>query len=410
MSEVIERFLRYVKIDTQSDFDSETSPSTAKQFVLAELLKQELDELSLKDVNLDQNGYVMATLPGNTSKAVPTLGWIAHMDTSPDMSGKDVNPQFVENYDGKDIILNRDLDIILSPVEFPELKNYIGKTLITTDGNTLLGADDKAGIAAIMTAVSHLVKNPQIEHGTLKIGFTPDEEIGRGADRFDVGKFAAEFAYTVDGGELGEIEYENFNAAGAKIEVRGRGVHPGTAKDKMLNAIQIAMEINQMLPPAMRPETTAGYDGFFHLTRFDGQVEKTSLTYIIREHDRDKFEFQKRLLEKAVAFVNFRYGADTATLQLTDQYYNMREKILPHFHLIETAKEAMLALGIEPKIVPVRGGTDGARLSFEGLPCPNLFTGGHNAHGRYEFIPVHSLEKLVDVILKIIDLYTCKAS
>lgn len=406
MSDVIDRFLRYIKIDTESDVNSETCPSTLKQLDLARLLKKECDELGLSDVSLDENGYVMATLPANTSKSVPVIGWIAHMDTSPDMSGKDVKAQWVENYDGGDIVLNKEEKIVMSPVDFPELKQYIGQKIITTDGTTLLGADDKAGIAAIMSAVKYLLEHPEIEHGTLKIGFTPDEEIGRGADRFDVKKFGADFAYTVDGGELGELEYENFNAAGAKIIIKGRSVHPGTAKDKMINAINIGMDIAAMLPPQMRPEHTEKYDGFFHLMRFNGSLERTTLEYIIREHDREKFEWQKGLLEKAVDMANYKNGPGTAELLMSDQYYNMKEKILPVFHIIETAREAMLQLGLEPKIIPVRGGTDGARLSFEGLPCPNLFTGGHNAHGRFEYLPAESLEKSVEVILRIIDLYT----
>ncbi len=409
MSNVVERFLRYVKIDTESDFDSETCPSTLKQLDLARLLNEELEELNLQDVSLDENGYVMATLPGNTVRDIPVIGWIAHMDTSPDMSGKGVNPQWVENYDGGDIVLNSEKNIVLSPLDFPELKQYIGQPIITTDGTTLLGADDKAGIAAIMAAMEYLVKHPEIEHGTLKVGFTPDEEIGRGADRFDVQKFGADFAYTLDGGELGELEFENFNAAGARIEVKGRNVHPGTAKDKMINSINIAMDIAAVLPPYMRPEHTEHYDGFFHLMHFDGTIEKTSFLYIIREHDRDKFEWQKGLIEKAVDYANYKYGPGTASLTLTDQYFNMKEKILPVFHIIETAREAMIALDIAPKIIPVRGGTDGARLSFMGLPCPNLFTGGHNAHGRFEYLPAQSLERSVDVILKIIELYTFKS-
>ncbi len=408
MRNVIERFLRYVKIDTESEFDSETCPSTSKQFDLARLLKEELEAMGLQDVSLDENGYVMATLPANTAREVPVIGWIAHMDTSPDMRGKEVNPQWVENYDGGDIVLNPEKNIVLSPIDFPELKLYQGQPIITTDGTTLLGADDKAGIAAIMSAMEYLINHPEVEHGTLKVGFTPDEEIGRGADRFDVQKFGADFAYTVDGGELGELEYENFNAAGARIVVRGRSVHPGTAKDKMINAINIAMDIAGMLPAQMRPEHTERYDGFFHLMRFDGQLEQTSLLYIIREHDHDKFEWQKGLIQKAVEYANYKYGPNTASLVLTDQYYNMKEKILPVFHIIDTARDAMVALGIPPKIIPVRGGTDGARLSFEGLPCPNLFTGGHNAHGRFEYLPAQSLEKAVDVILKIIELYTFK--
>jgi tripeptide aminopeptidase len=409
MSDVIDRFLRYIKIDTESDVNSETCPSTLKQLDLARLLKNECDEFGLSDVSLDENGYVMATLPANTSKAVPVIGWIAHMDTSPDMSGKDVKAQWVENYDGGDIVLNKEEKIVMSPIDFPELKQYIGQKIITTDGTTLLGADDKAGIAAIMSAVKYLLEHPEIEHGTLKIGFTPDEEIGRGADLFDVKKFGADFAYTVDGGELGELEFENFNAAGAKITIKGRSVHPGTAKDKMINAINIGMDIAGMLPPQMRPEHTEKYDGFFHLMRFNGSLERTTLEYIIREHDREKFEWQKGLLEKAVDMANYKYGPGTAELAMSDQYYNMKEKILPVFHIIETAREAMLQLGLEPKIIPVRGGTDGARLSFEGLPCPNLFTGGHNAHGRFEYLPAESLEKSVEVILRIIDMYTAKS-
>jgi tripeptide aminopeptidase len=409
MSNVIERFYRYIQIDTQSDVNSESCPSTAKQFDLARLLKEELDSLQLQDVSQDENGYVMATLPANTSRNVPVIGWIAHMDTSPDMCGEGVKPQWIENYDGKEIVLNAAQKIVMSPIDFPELKQYIGQPIITTDGTTLLGADDKAGIAAIMAAVDYLVQHPEIEHGMLKIGFTPDEEIGRGADRFDVEKFAADFAYTVDGGELGELEYENFNAAGAKIVVKGRSVHPGTAKDKMINSINIAMDIAGMLPGQMRPEHTERYDGFFHLMRFDGNLEETILEYIIREHDHDKFLWQKALIEKAVEFANYKYGPNSASLVLKDQYLNMREKILPVFHIIETARDAMIELGIEPKIIPVRGGTDGARLSFEGLPCPNLFTGGHNAHGRFEYLPARSLERAVDVILKIIELYTAKA-
>ncbi|PKO14761.1 MAG: peptidase T [Chloroflexi bacterium HGW-Chloroflexi-10] len=408
-SVVVERFLRYVQVDTESDPQSDSCPSTAKQLVLAKLLQKELLTLGLQDVSLDAHGYVMATLPANTHKPVPVIGWIAHMDTSPDMSGANVKPQFVENYAGDAIVLNSEQNILLSPQDFPDLNLYIGQTLITTDGNSLLGADDKAGIAAIMAAVEYLVKHPEIEHGTLKIGFTPDEEVGRGADLFDVQKFGADFAYTVDGGEVGELEYENFNAAGARIVVKGRSVHPGTAKNKMINAINIAMDLAGMLPAQMRPEHTEKYEGFFHLMRFDGKLEETSLLYIIREHDKQKFEWQKNLIQKAVETINFKYGEGTAVLELKDQYYNMKEQILPVMHIIETAKEAIEALGIEPKIIPVRGGTDGSRLSYMGLPCPNLFTGGHNAHGRFEFIPVDSLEKAAQVILKIVELYTARS-
>jgi tripeptide aminopeptidase len=406
MSDVIDRFIRYIQIDTQSDSHSESSPSTAKQLVLAEILKKELESLGLSAVKLDDNGYVMATLPANVSHSVAVIGWIAHMDTSPDMNGANVNPQFVENYDGGDIVLNASENIILSPKDFPDLTKYIGQTLITTDGSSLLGADDKAGIAAIMSAMHYLTKHPEVQHGEIRICFTPDEEVGRGANHFNVNEFNADFAYTVDGGEIGELEYENFNAAGAVVKVKGRGVHPGSAKNKMINAINIAIEIAGSLPVQMRPEHTENYEGFFHLASFVGEIESALLTYIIRNHDRDKFEWQKRLLEKSVELINVKYGANTATLEMKDQYYNMKEKILPVMHLIETATEAIEQLNIEPKIIPIRGGTDGSRLSYMGLPCPNLFTGGHNFHGRYEFIPVNSLEKSTQVILRIISLYT----
>jgi len=406
MSLVVDNFIRYVKIDTESDPNSKTCPSTAKQLDLAKLLEQELVSLGLSDVSLDKNGYVMATLPANIDKDTPVIGWVAHMDTSPDMSGAHVSPQFVENYDGEDILLNQAENIILSPKDFPDLKNYVGQTLITTDGKSLLGADDKAGIAEIMAAVEYLINHPEIKHGTIKIGFTPDEEIGRGADLFDVEKFGADFAYTLDGGEIGELEYENFNAAGARIVIKGRSVHPGSAKNKMINAINIAMDIAGMLPPQQRPEHTEKSEGFFHLARFDGSIENTSLLYIIREHDKDIFAWQKSLIQKAVDYANFKYGEGLVSLELQDQYYNMKEKILPVMHIVNTAKAAIEACGIQPKIIPVRGGTDGARLSYEGLPCPNLFTGGHNYHGRFEFIPTHAMEKAVEVILKIIELYS----
>ena len=406
MSDVIDRFIRYIQIDTQSDPESKNCPSSEKQLDLAKLLLEELQLMGLVDAELDDNGYIMATLPSNVDYVLPTIGWIAHMDTSPDMNGANVNPQFVENYDGGDIILNASENIVLSPRDFPDLLNYLGQTLITTDGTSLLGADDKAGVSAIMSAVKYLTDHPEIPHGTIKIGFTPDEEIGRGADLFDVAKFHADFAYTVDGGELGELEYENFNAAGARITIKGRGVHPGRAKNKMINAINIAIDLANLLPVQMRPEHTENYEGFFHLTRFDGTIELAVLVYIIREHDREKFEWQKNYIEKSVDLINQKYGAGTAVLEMKDQYYNMREKILPVMHLIDTAKTAIEQLDIEPKIIPIRGGTDGSRLSYMGLPCPNLFTGGHNYHGRYEFIPVNSLEKSTQVILKIIELYT----
>jgi tripeptide aminopeptidase len=408
MSRVVENFIRYIKIDTESDPNSTSCPSTAKQLDLAKILEQELINLGLSEVSLDKNGYVMATLPTNTDQNIPVIGWVAHMDTSPDMSGANVNPQFVENYDGGDILLNQADNIILSPHDFPDLKKYIGQTLITTDGKSLLGADDKAGIAEIMAAVEYLVKHPEIKHGTIKIGFTPDEEIGRGADLFDVEKFGADFAYTVDGGEIGELEYENFNAAGARIFVKGRSVHPGTAKNKMINAINIAMDIAGMLPPQQRPEHTDKREGFFHLAKFDGSIENAALLYIIREHDNEVFNWQKSLIQKAVDYANFKYGEGLVSLELKDQYYNMKEKILPVMHIVDTAKKALEDCGIEPKIIPVRGGTDGAMLSYKGLPCPNLFTGGHNAHGRFEFIPTNSMEKAVEVILKIVELYSTK--
>ena len=406
MSDVIDRFIRYIQIDTQSDPQSKNCPSSEKQLVLAKLLVDELQSMGLVDAELDDNGYIMATLPSNVNYPLPTIGWIAHMDTSPDMNGANVNPQFVENYDGTDIILNASENIVLSPHDFPDLLKYQGQTLITTDGTSLLGADDKAGVSAIMSAVKYLSDHPDIPHGTIKIGFTPDEEIGRGADLFDVEKFHADFAYTVDGGELGELEYENFNAAVARITIKGRGVHPGSAKNKMINAINIAIELADLLPVQMRPEHTEKYEGFFHLTRFDGTIETAILVYIIREHDHEKFEWQKKFIEKSVDLINDKHGSGTAMLELKDQYFNMKEKILPVMHLIDTAKTAIEQLDIEPKIIPIRGGTDGSRLSYMGLPCPNLFAGGHNFHGRYEFIPVSSLEKSTQVILKIIELYS----
>lgn len=403
---VVEKFLRYISIDTQSDDSSSSNPSTAKQLDLAKLLFEELNMLGLKDVSLDDKGYVMATLPSNIDKKVPVIGFIAHMDTSPDMSGKDIKPQRIENYDGGDIILNKEKNIVLSPNEFPELKKYIGNTLLTTDGNTLLGADDKAGIAEIMTAIEHLIQNPQIKHGEIKIGFTPDEEIGRGVDYFDVKKFGAEYAYTIDGGGIGEIEYENFNAAYAKIIINGRNIHPGYAKGKMYNSLLIAMELNSLLPVNERPEYTSGYEGFYHIIKFNGNVEKTTIEYIIRDHDRTKFEQKKEFIKKVCDFINTKYPSGTAILELKDQYYNMREKIEPVMHIIDIVKKAMELTDVKPVIVPIRGGTDGSRLSYMGLPCPNIFAGGHNFHGKMEYIPIESMEKAVHVILKIIELYS----
>ncbi|GAP10955.1 peptidase T. Metallo peptidase. MEROPS family M20B [Bellilinea caldifistulae] len=399
---VVDRFIRYAKIHTESDPASESFPSTSRQLNLAKLLVEELKQVGLVDISLDENGYVMATLPANVENA-PTIGFIAHMDTNPDMTGENVNPQIV-HYQGGDIILNPEKNIVLSPQDFPVLNNYIGQTLITTDGNTLLGADDKAGIAEIMAAVEYLVQHPEIPHAAIRVGFTPDEEIGRGADRFDVQKFNADFAYTMDGGEIGELQYENFNAANAKIFIQGRNVHPGTAKNQMINALQIAINLHQMLPPHLRPEHTDHYEGFFHLTHIQGSVDSAEMRYIIREHDRQRFEEMKALLLRAIQFQNELYGSERIKIDLRDSYYNMKEKILPVMHIIELAKQAMLDVGVTPIIRPVRGGTDGARLSYMGLPCPNIFNGGHNYHGRYEFIPVESMEKAVQVIVRIAEL------
>lgn len=402
MSKVLNRFLKYVQFETTSNEKSQTTPSTENQLEFAKVLGDELKQLGLEDVSVDDNGYVMATLPSNIEKEVPTIGFIAHMDTSPDMSGKDVKPNIVKDYDGKDIVLNKENNIILSVDDFPEIKNYIGETIITTDGTTLLGADDKAGIAEIITAVEYLIENPHIPHGTVKIGFTPDEEIGRGADYFDVEKFGADFAYTVDGGPIGELEYENFNAATANISIQGVNIHPGTAKGKMVNSILIGMELHSMLPVNERPEYTEGYEGFYLLDDFVGTVEKTHMSYIIRDHDMDKFTRKKDVLKEVVKFLNYKYG-DIVQLEIEDSYYNMKEKIVPVMEIVEIAKKAMKEVGVEPIISPIRGGTDGARLSYMGLPCPNLFTGGHNFHGKYEYIPVFAMEKAVEVILKIIE-------
>ncbi len=402
MSKVLNRFLKYVQFETTSNEKSQTTPSTENQLEFAKVLGDELKQLGLEDVSVDDNGYVMATLPSNIEKEVPTIGFIAHMDTSPDMSGKDVKPNIVKDYDGKDIVLNKENNIILSVDDFPEIKNYIGETIITTDGTTLLGADDKAGIAEIITAVEYLIENPHIPHGTVKIGFTPDEELGRGADYFDVEKFGADFAYTVDGGPIGELEYENFNAATANISIQGVNIHPGTAKGKMVNSILIGMELHSMLPVNERPEYTEGYEGFYLLDDFVGTVEKTHMSYIIRDHDMDKFTRKKDVLKEVVKFLNYKYG-DIVQLEIEDSYYNMKEKIVPVMEIVEIAKKAMKEVGVEPIISPIRGGTDGARLSYMGLPCPNLFTGGHNFHGKYEYIPVFAMEKAVEVILKIIE-------
>lgn len=405
MPGVVERFLKYIQIDTESAHDAGKVPSTEKQFNLARLLAQELTELGLQDVSVDEHAYVMATLPANIDHPAPVLGLIAHMDTSPDMSGADMKPQFVENYDGGDILLNPAANIVLSPRVFPDLLNYKGQTLITTDGSTLLGADDKAGIAEIMAAVETLVNNPGIPHGTLKIGFTPDEEVGAGVDFFDVQKFGADVAYTIDGGETGEINYETFNAAGAKITVQGSSVHPGTAKNKMINALRIVMELDALLPPAERPEHTEGYQGFFHLVNISGGVEEAHSGYIIRDHSRQRFEARKATLQACVDELNQKYGPGTVELDMHDQYYNLDEVIQKVYYMVEIAVAAVQAAGLKPVIKPVRGGTDGSRLSFMGLPTPNIFTGGHNAHGKFEYVPVPSMEKAVEVILNIVQAY-----
>ncbi|AJA46315.1 peptidase T [Clostridium pasteurianum DSM 525 = ATCC 6013] len=404
MYSAVDRLLKYVKFNTKSDETTGTTPSTEGQLVLGRELKSELEELGLEDVSMDENGYIMATLPKNIDKEVKTIGFISHMDTSPDMTGENVNPKIVKNYDGNDIVLNEKENIILSPKDFPEIKNYIGRDIITTDGTTLLGADDKAGVSEIMAAVEYLVKHPEIPHGTIKIGFTPDEEIGEGADHFDVKKFGADFAYTVDGGPIGELECENFNAAAAKIFVKGRNVHPGTAKNKMINSMHIASEFIDMLPCNERPEYTEGHEGFNHLISIKGEVEETELYFIIRDFNREKFEERKKLMLSSAEFLNKKYGEGIVTLELRDQYYNMKEKIEPVKYIVDIAYKAMEELEITPIVMPIRGGTDGARLSFMGLPTPNIFTGGHNYHGKYEFIPTFTMDKAVDVILKIIEL------
>ncbi|MFD3155712.1 peptidase T [Haloimpatiens sp. FM7330] len=408
MTNVVEKFLKYIKYDTKSDEESTTVPSTSKQLVLARELAKELTEMGMSDVSLDEHGYVMASLPSNVDKHIPTIGFISHMDTSPEISGENVNPQFVENYDGKDIILNKEKNIILCPSEFPELKNYIGKTLITTDGTTLLGADDKAGIAEIMTSVEYLINHPEIKHGTIKVAFTPDEEIGRGPDHFDVKKFNADFAYTLDGGDIGELQYENFNAASAKVVINGRNVHPGSAKNKMINSALIGTEFVSMLPCVESPCHTENYEGFYHLISFNGDVEETKLSFIIRDHNTEIFEQRKANIVKISEELNKKYGKNAVEITVSDQYHNMKEKIEPQMHIIDTAFKAMEDVGVTPKVIPIRGGTDGAQLSFKGLPTPNIFTGGHNFHGKFEYIPTYTMQKAVDVVLKIIELYTNK--
>lgn len=406
MPNVIERFLNYVQIDTQSDEASTSVPSTSKQFALGKVLVDELKSLGLQGVKLDDKGYVYATLPSNTTQTIPAIGLIAHMDTSPDMSGCDVKPKIIENYPGGDIVLNSEQSLILSAKAFPELNQYIGSTLITTDGTTLLGADDKAGIAEIMAALEYLTAHPELPHGKLCIGFTPDEEVGRGADHFDVEGFGADFAYTVDGGPIGELEYENFNAAKAVVKVQGRNVHPGSSKGKMINSLLLANEFVSLLPPQETPAHTEGYEGFYHLNSLQGDVESTVLNYILRDFESSGLENRKKVMQNAIQQLQKKYGEDTFTLEIKDQYQNMREKIEPVMHIVKTAQKAMEEVGVKPAILPIRGGTDGARLSFMGLPTPNLFTGGHNAHGKYEFIPTFALDKGVEVILKIIELYS----
>ena len=401
MEKILDKFLRYVSFDTQSCEESESQPSTAKQLKLLEQLRGELASLGI-EATLDEFGYVMATIPANTGKKIPRIGFIAHVDTSPDAPGDNIKPQIIENYDGGDIPLGDGKTLRVS--EFPEMAQYRGQTMITTDGTTLLGADDKAGVAEIMCAAEFIVNHPEFEHGEIKIAFTPDEEIGRGVVKFDVKKFGADFGYTMDGGMIGELEYENFNAAGAKIHVAGRNIHPGYAKGKMINACLVAMELNAMLPVEQRPEFTQGYEGFIHLTSFKGVVEEADMSYIIRDHDAAKLEEKKAVVQAAVDFINAKYG-NIVTADIKDQYRNMREKVEPHFHVVENAMKAMEMAGIKPRVQPIRGGTDGANLSFMGLPCPNIFAGGHNFHGKLEFVPLQSMEKATEVILNIIKLY-----
>lgn len=400
--DITERFLKYVAFATTSDENTGLTPSTPGQMDFARYLVDELKSIGLHDAAVDENGYVFATLPATATASKPTIGFIAHMDTSPDMSGKHVQPRIVSNYDGGDIVLNADDGCVLSPKQFPELLQYVGQDLIVTNGRTLLGADDKAGIAEIMCAVEYLVSHPEIEHGTVRVAFTPDEEIGQGAHHFDVAKFAADWAYTIDGGEIGELEYENFNAASAKVTIKGRNVHPGYAKRKMLNSMRVAQQFVSMLPRLETPEHTDGYDGFYHLIAMNGNVEQTVLTYIIRDHDRTRFESRKDEMKHLVRKINAEYGEGTAEVELKDQYYNMREKIEPVMHIVDLAVEAMKQADVKPNVRPIRGGTDGAQLSFMGLPCPNIFAGGHNFHGRYEFVPIRSMQKASEVILNII--------
>ena len=401
---LINRFISYVTVDTESDPTSESTPSTAKQWDLANALVEELKSIGMQEVSIDENAYIMATLPSNSAKKLPIIGFISHFDTSPDFTGANVKPQIIENYDGSDIILDKEQNIILSPAYFEDLLLYKGQTLITTDGNTLLGADDKAGITEIISAMEYLINHPEIEHGTIKVGFTPDEEIGRGAHKFDVKKFGADWAYTMDGSQVGELEYENFNAAGAIVTVKGKIVHPGYAKGKMINSMYIATEFINSLPQLETPEHTEGREGFFHLHNMIGAVEETKLQYIIRDHDRSHFEARKNVINKLAEDLNTQYGRDVISIEIKDQYFNMREKIEPVMHIVDIAEKAMIDANIKPLVKPIRGGTDGSQLSYMGLPCPNIFAGGHNFHGRYEYVPVESMQKAIEVIVNIAQL------
>lgn len=405
MSNVVERFLRYTKIDTQSNEESTSSPSCEKELVLAKILKDEMISIGLKDVSLDEFGYVIGTLPANTDKDIPAIGFIAHMDTCPDAPGKDVCAKIVKNYDGKDIVLNEKLNMVLSPKDFPELNGYVGQDLITTDGTTLLGADDKAGLSEILTAVEYLINHPEIKHGTIRVGFTPDEEVGRGPEHFDVKKFNTKLAYTVDGGALGGLEYENFNAAEAKVTIQGRNVHPGDAKNKMINSVEIASELINMLPQSERPQHTEGYEGFYHVYEMSGIVEETTVGFILRDFEADGLKKRKEVLKSAVDYLNAKYGKGVVTLTIKDEYRNMKEKVEAAKYVVDTAFKAMELVGVKPQVCPIRGGTDGATISFMGIPTPNLFTGAENMHGKYEYASVQVMEKAVEVILKIAELY-----
>jgi tripeptide aminopeptidase len=408
MQHIINRFISYVTVDTESDPNSDTTPSTAKQWDLANKLVEELKAIGMEDVTIDENAYIMATLPSNVEHDVPVIGFVSHFDTTPDFTGANVKPQIIENYDGGDIVLNKEQDIILSPDYFKDLLQYKGQTIITTDGTTLLGADDKAGITEIVTAMEYLINNPDIKHGKIRVGFTPDEEIGRGAHKFDVKKFGADWAYTMDGSQIGELEYENFNAAGAKITFKGKSVHPGYAKGKMINSMLLANKFISELPGDEVPEKTSGYDGFFHVTGITGSIEETVVQLIIRDHDKKKFEKRKKLVKKIAKDINKKYrkkfGDDIVIAEVKDQYYNMKEKVVPVMHIVDIAEKAMKSLDIKPIVKPIRGGTDGCQLSYMGLPCPNIFAGGHNFHGKYEYVPVESMQKAVEVIVKIAEL------